>query len=118
MPKTKSNPASAKEAGWLVRSACWYQKGLSYIDAKILGHRLGDVRYADEIFLDDLAGTGAVRDGALREAQQIERCDGIVLLIEADLAQRLEDAVEIDVEHWRSRLVNERTCAPARGLRG
>ena len=69
---------------------------LSCVHAEIV-HRLGGVRYADEVLLDDLTGTGAVGDGALREAQRIEGCDGVLLLVEADLAQGLEDAVKINV---------------------
>ena len=35
-------------------------------------HGLGDIGHADKFFLDDLAGAGTVRDGALWEAERIE----------------------------------------------
>lgn len=65
---------------------------LSRIDAKAFGHWLGDAGHADEVFLNDLAGAGAIRNRALREAERVESCNRVLLLVEADRAQGREDA--------------------------
>lgn len=60
---------------------------LSCVDTEILLHQLGDVRYADEIHLDNLASAGVVGDCALWEAQRVVCFNDVILLVEANFAE-------------------------------
>ena len=60
---------------------------LSCVDTEILLHQLGDVRYADEIHLDNLASAGVVGDCALWEAQRVVGFNDVILLVEANFAE-------------------------------